>query len=557
MSASSADRPSRHVHAPTENDAGERVAFLRESSSTYTYTTFRDAESAIQKTKDPKHMKVSQFWSTFSVILVTVFVAQFDTMVVASSHPVITSSFNSSGAAPWLSTAFILMSTTFQPLIGRLSDCLGRKPPYVLSLLVFMLATAWCALAQSMLSFILARAVCGLGVGCVMILGSIMMGDLVSVDLRGQYQSYINGIAGFGSALGASTGGLLADVVGWRWSFGLQVPLLFGCLVLAWITIPNYIGKSESGHSISDAMKAIDYRGSMLLSADLMFLILGLNLGGNAFPWSHPFIISSLCIALLLTPIFLYNEVRHPQPIVPLSILVSSPRANLLLAKFTVAAIIAAISFNIPLYFRAVMLQSSSVTGLRLVIIYSASSVVSFLTGYVITFTRRIKWSLVIGSGSILLGAVWLGFGMSRNTAAIWQCAALLPLGIGQGLISPGLTVGILSVSPQDEQAVTIAMMSLWRSIGQMIGVVYSSLVLETSLARNLDAFVTGPSKETIIRNVKYSVDNVLKIPQPHQDQVIRAYDASLTLTFQTTLILAALTLISVVYIKLPRLQRK
>jgi MFS family permease len=118
----------------------------------------------------------------FSGILATNFIACFDGTIMASSHPVITSYFNSSNSASWLSTAFLLTSTSFQPLLGRLSDTLGRKPPYLVTMTIFLLATVWCGLAQSMTSFILARAACGLGAGGMMTLGSIIISDLVPIE---------------------------------------------------------------------------------------------------------------------------------------------------------------------------------------------------------------------------------------------------------------------------------------------------------------------------------------------------------------------------------------
>jgi MFS family permease len=135
---------------------------------------------------------------------------------MVSCHPVITSYFHSSNSASWLSTAFLLTSTSFQPLFGRLSDSLGRKAPYVFTMVVFVGATLWCALAQSMLSFIMARALCGLGAGGIMSMGSIITSDLVPIEIRGAYQSYINIVFGIGSALGAATGGAIADHLGWR-----------------------------------------------------------------------------------------------------------------------------------------------------------------------------------------------------------------------------------------------------------------------------------------------------------------------------------------------------
>jgi hypothetical protein len=110
----------------------------------------------------------SAFWMLYGPILLVYFVATFDSTLMASSHPVITSYFHSSNAASWLSTAFMLTSTAFQPLFGRVSDTIGRRLLYIFSLVMFIVTTTWCALAQSIGSFIAARAFCGLGAGGVM-----------------------------------------------------------------------------------------------------------------------------------------------------------------------------------------------------------------------------------------------------------------------------------------------------------------------------------------------------------------------------------------------------
>lgn len=142
------------------------------------------AASSTPSTKNPYlgGVTVTRFWLLFSQVMINYFVASFDGTIMASSHPVITSYFGSSNSASWLSTAFLLTSTSFQPVLGGLSDAVGRKAPYIVTIAVFLVATAWCALAGSMASFIAARAVCGLGAGGMLTLGSIIVSDIVPIE---------------------------------------------------------------------------------------------------------------------------------------------------------------------------------------------------------------------------------------------------------------------------------------------------------------------------------------------------------------------------------------
>jgi Major Facilitator Superfamily len=236
-----------------------------------------DSES---KPKSPflAGVSVSTFWLIFGGVLTGNFVACFDSTIMVSSHPVITSYFHSSNSASWLSTAFLLTSTSFQPLFGRLSDTIGRKTPYVFTMTIFLLATVWCALAQSMTSFIVARAVCGLGAGGMMVTGSIITSDLVPIEIRGVYQSYINIVFGIGSAMGAALGGAIADSLGWRWEFGVQVPFIALCVIGSYLTIPRKLGLAAGieKKTLWEAMKVFDFKGSLLLTTSITFLILGL-----------------------------------------------------------------------------------------------------------------------------------------------------------------------------------------------------------------------------------------------------------------------------------------
>lgn len=133
-----------------------------------------------------------RFRFLFASIIFGSTIAFFDSTLMASAHPVITSYFHASNAASWVSTVFYLTSTVFQPIYGRLSDTIGRRPVFLCAIVMFFASTAWCGAAPNIVSFIAARAACGLGAGGVISLAAILTSDVVKIQYRGIYQSYFN-----------------------------------------------------------------------------------------------------------------------------------------------------------------------------------------------------------------------------------------------------------------------------------------------------------------------------------------------------------------------------
>jgi MFS family permease len=103
---------------------------------------------------------------------------------------------------------------------------------------------------------------------------------------RGTYQSYINMVVGTGNALGAALGGFMAETLGWRWEFGVQVPFVLAVTVIAVVAIPPGIGlhHEPTWKSAWHALRDFDITGSGLLTVSLACLILGINIGGNNLP---------------------------------------------------------------------------------------------------------------------------------------------------------------------------------------------------------------------------------------------------------------------------------
>ncbi|KAJ4301381.1 hypothetical protein N0V90_003473 [Kalmusia sp. IMI 367209] len=408
-------------------------------------------------------------------------------------------------------------------------------------------------------SFIAARAFCGLGAAAVLSMGNIIINDLVSIQVRSTYQAYINLFYGSGSTLGAAFGGFLCDKLGWRLTFAIQIPFFLAIFINAYFTTPSTLGPNlaqRSGQGFRDALRGFDFAGSILLTGSVAFLIAGLNLGGNVFPWEHPFVITSLVIAVVAGAILFRVEHKAARPVMPMYLLFSRPRGSLVFNNFFANIGINAIIFNAPLYFQAVKLESASLSGFRLAGPSLALMVCGVSSGFIMTATGRMTWLIVVGSISMLVGGVLLSV-MWEDIPTWLATLFLVPASLGQGLSYPATMVGVLATSTQEDQAVMTSTLILWRQLGTVMGVALSSLVLQNALTAYLNALVTGRHKEDIILTVRKSVRSILDLDPKHQHQVIDAYARSLRVTFISAIAVFVVVNVLVFTIRLPNLKPK
>ncbi|KAJ5496933.1 hypothetical protein N7463_008920 [Penicillium fimorum] len=501
----------------------------------------------------------TRFWVIFSGIMMGYLIGFFDSTLMASSHPVITSYFKAANSASWLSTAFLLTSTAFMPLFGRISDAFGRKPVYLFSIAMFFITTAGCGLAQDIGSFIAARALCGLGAGGIFSIGQIISSDLVHLEYRGVYQSYVNLCLGTGSSLGLAFGGYLCDHIGWRGAFLIQLPFIFVYFIAAAWTVPADLGIKRTGMErmkVWQLVRSIDIMGSFILIMCVTLLIIGLNFGGNVYPWSHPLIVTSLVSSVVLAVILVRYELHVPRPVLPIELMSKDPRASIIFGNFFAAMSIHTVLFNAPLYFQAVKLTSPTASGLRLVASSIAVTISSVSTGFMINWTRRLKPFVIIGVCFMVIGGcapASMGIDTSQPLSMI--CISFSSL--GQGFAFPSLMVSILATSEQKDQAVATTTLGLWRNLGAVMGVAVSSWIFQNSLIYHLNSKVTGIEKENIIALVRKSVHTIAYLDPIHRREVTTSYSAALQLTFISAAFWAVIVLIFLGRVRLPRLGRK
>ena len=256
---------------------------------------------------------------------------------------------------------------------------------------------------------------------------------------RGMYQALQNGMWGLGAISGASFGGAIADGIGWRWCFLLQVPISVMALVVGYLAIRNQPGRLSLDEGLGVVWKRIDITGALVLVVAISLQLVGLSLGGNELPWGSPWVIGALVGSFVLLGLFLAVEAKTTAiPIIPLRMLRGKLPVVTQIANVCAGAAAYGFLFVLPLFFQVVLLDSPSKAGARLAIPALATPIGSLAAGIIMSRWGRLIPLVRLGASLMLLGnglVTSLGF-----TDSSWKYFAyIFPANLGQGVIYPSI----------------------------------------------------------------------------------------------------------------------
>ena len=284
----------------------------------------------------------------------------------------------------WVVTSYLLAATVSTPLYGKLGDMYGRKPVFLAAILIFLAGSMLAGLSQTMIQLIAFRGLQGIGAGGLMVGAQAIIADIVPPRERGKYMGLIGGVFAVSSVAGPLLGGFLVDNLSWRWVFYVNVPI--GALAVA-VVIPRL--HLPSRHPPN----RVDYLGTALLSGGVGALILLTTWGGNQYAWGSATIIGLAVAGVVLLALFVWQEGRAQEPIIPLTLFRSSVFDVANAMGFTIGmAMFGAIIF-IPLYLQLVYGATPTGSGLRLLPLMGGLLVAAIASGRVISRIGRYKIS--------------------------------------------------------------------------------------------------------------------------------------------------------------------
>ena len=430
-------------------------------------------------------------WWTLVAVCTATFMLLLDITIVNVALPAIQRALDASFSdLQWVVDAYALGLATCVLTAGALADLFGRKRLFLIGVVLFTIASAFCGLSNDALFLIIARGVQGIG-GAMMFATALA---LLSQEFHGRERGTAFGVwgatVGAAVAIGPLAGGLLTSWLSWRWIFLVNIPIGIAAVVLS---------AKQLRESSDPDQSHLDPVGLVTLTGGLLALVLGL-IEGNQRGWSSVFIVSLLTVAVLLLIAFVASQAVERNGMVDLTLFRRPAFVGAQTTAFTISASMFAMFLYLTLYLQNILGLTPLQTGLR----FLPLSIISFVAAPIAgRLSSRVPIRILLGTGLALNAvAMWL---MSRvSTSSDWT--VLLPgfivAGIGIGLVNAPLASTAVSTVRQERAGMASGINNTFRQVGiatgiAALGAIFASRVDPRAFAPNASAaarasFVAG-----------------------------------------------------------------
>ncbi|SFE09255.1 drug resistance transporter, EmrB/QacA subfamily [Bacillus sp. OV194] len=429
-------------------------------------------ESFRQTVPDRKEERQTIRPLVLASVIIAMFMAAIEGTIVSTAMPGIVGDLGGFALYSWVFSAYLLMQSVTILIYGKLSDLYGRKPVFIIGIIIFLIGSLLCGFAASMKQLIVYRLLQGLGAGAVQPIATTIVGDMYSMEERAKIQGYLASVWGISAILGPLLGGFFVTFSHWSLVFWMNIPLG----ILAMIGVGKYLYEN-----IEKKRVHIDYLGSLFVLVGVSALMVLLIQGGTAWPWNswETYFLGILSAGVLFW--FLIHESKFPEPLMPVFLwsnrLISLSNA----ASLTNGAILIGISSFLPAYIQGVMEQPPVVAGFALTAMSIGWPIFSTIGGKLLL---KVGFRPVATAGGIALiaGSIVFVF-MDPSKGPVWAGAGSFLIGCGMGLTNTTFIVAIQNNVDWRTRGIATASNMFMRIVGSALGAAVLGGILNTRLS--------------------------------------------------------------------------
>lgn len=435
-----------------------------------------DVETMAAKEKQMKRPLV-----LFSVML-GMFLSAIEGTIVATAIPTIVADLGGFSLYSWVFSSYLLTSAATILVFGKLADIFGRKPIFIIGVIIFLIGSTLAGLSTSMFMLIISRFVQGVGAGALMPVATTIVGDIYTKSERAKIQGYLSAVWGISAVSGPLLGGLFVDILNWRYVFWMNLPLGILAMLGIWFFLHEQMENKEK--------KPIDYSGAILVVVCVSTLMYLLVEGGIGIDWNSFIVYILISVTFLSFVLFMIIQKRAEDPMMPLIIWKSRMVTVANIASLIAGMIIIGVSSYLPAFVQGVMGYSATVAGFTLTAMSIGWPIAATISGRLLLKVGY-RVTSVSGGFFLIIGGL-LFFLLTPEKGPLWAGIGSFFIGIGMGLTNTSFIVGIQNAVGWEIRGIATASNMFMRSLGSAIGAAYLGGLLNKGILKQIESHGLG-----------------------------------------------------------------